>query len=311
MRHSPGCVIWQRLTARATAWRPVPSFPWTQSRVREVDWTRTSARLMRTCKSPRVARVRGLSEESVRRLVAEHTHGRQFGILGEPRVAVLPLDLALDKAAPAAPSRRRPVDQNVSETRQVMRWLEYAVFLGHRHRPGQAGRPVRRPRLRGQAPTLLDPAAASGGAHDSIACSASRPHEEMTAGVYLACFLAFSATGHGPAILRCLTVQHWLPGGPDDRYLTTPMTPDLAANTALSFSTTTTWQAYGGETTLRYLIQVVGLASQNFLAGAAGLAVGVAFIRGFARERSATLGNFWVDLVRSPALGAAAPVARR
>ncbi len=96
-----------------------------------------------------------------------------------------------------------------------------------------------------------------------------------------------------------MTIQAWLPGGPLDRYLTTPMTPDLAANTALSFSTTTTWQVYGGETTLRYLIQVVGLATQNFLAGAAGLAVGVAFIRGFAREQSATLGNFWVDLVRA------------
>ncbi len=90
-----------------------------------------------------------------------------------------------------------------------------------------------------------------------------------------------------------------LPGGPDDRYLTTPMTVDLAANTALSFSTTTTWQAYGGETTLRYFVQVVGLAAQNFLAGAAGLAAGVAFIRGFARERSTTLGNFWVDVVRA------------
>ena len=95
-----------------------------------------------------------------------------------------------------------------------------------------------------------------------------------------------------------LLVQHWLPGGPDERYLTTPMTPDLAANTAVSFSTTTTWQAYAGESTLRYLTQLVGLVAQNFLAGAAGLAVGMAFIRGFAREQSATLGNFWVDLVR-------------
>ena len=77
------------------------------------------------------------------------------------------------------------------------------------------------------------------------------------------------------------------------------MTVDLAANTAVSFATTTTWQAYGGETTLRYLAQVFGLAAQNFLAGAAGLAVGIAFIRGFARERSATIGNFWVDLVRA------------
>lgn len=76
------------------------------------------------------------------------------------------------------------------------------------------------------------------------------------------------------------------------------MTWDLALNTAISFSTTTTWQAYGGETTLRYLTQLVGLVSQNFLAGAAGLALGIAFIRGFSRERSATIGNFWVDLIR-------------
>jgi K+-transporting ATPase ATPase A chain len=120
----------------------------------------------------------------------------------------------------------------------------------------------------------------------------------MTAGAYLGCFLAFSALGTA-LLFMLLMLQRWLPGGPDDRYLGTLLTPDLAANTALSFSTTTTWQAYGGETTLRYLTQVIGLVSQNFLAGAAGLAVGVAFIRGIARERSTTLGNFWVDLVRA------------
>ncbi len=96
-----------------------------------------------------------------------------------------------------------------------------------------------------------------------------------------------------------LMLQRWLPGGPADAFLTTPMTTDLAANTAVSFTTTTTWQAYGGENTLRYLAQVIGLVAQNFLAGAAGLAVGFAFIRGIARERSGTIGNFWVDLVRS------------
>src|SRR5262249_27900090 len=63
--------------------------------------------------------------------------------------------------------------------------------------------------------------------------------------------------------------------------------------------TTTTWQAYGGESTLRYLAQLLGLVAQNFLGGAAGLAVGMAFIRGFAREHARTLGNFWVDLVRA------------
>ena len=116
--------------------------------------------------------------------------------------------------------------------------------------------------------------------------------------MYTLCFLLFSAAST-VGLFLLLLAQHWLPGGPADQYLTTPMTPDLAANTAISFSTTTTWQAYGGETTLRYLTQLVGLVSQNFLAGAAGLAVGIAFIRGFARERSATLGNFWVDLIRA------------
>jgi K+-transporting ATPase ATPase A chain len=127
--------------------------------------------------------------------------------------------------------------------------------------------------------------------------SGVRPQVETSASIYTLNFLIFSALG--TAFLFLLQIcQAWLPGGPDARYLSTPMTPDLAANTAVSFSTTTTWQAYGGETTLRYLIQVVGLVSQNFLAAAAGLAVGVAFIRGFARANSATIGNFWVDLVR-------------
>ncbi len=70
-------------------------------------------------------------------------------------------------------------------------------------------------------------------------------------------------------------------------------------NTAISFSTTTTWQAYAGESTMSYFSQMVGLCAQNFLAGAAGLAVGVAFIRGLARQLSGTLGNFWVDLTRA------------
>jgi K+-transporting ATPase ATPase A chain len=81
--------------------------------------------------------------------------------------------------------------------------------------------------------------------------------------------------------------------------LATPLTPDLTANTAISFSTTTTWQAYAGETTMRYATQLVGLVGQNFLAGAAGLAVGVAFIRGLAGDGTLTIGNFWVDVVRA------------
>jgi potassium-transporting ATPase potassium-binding subunit len=80
---------------------------------------------------------------------------------------------------------------------------------------------------------------------------------------------------------------------------TTRLTPDLAMNTAVSFATTTTWQASSGETTMSYFSQMAGLCAQNFLAGAAGLAAGVAFIRGLARQMSGTLGNFWVDVTRS------------
>ncbi len=72
----------------------------------------------------------------------------------------------------------------------------------------------------------------------------------------------------------------------------------LAFNTATSFTTNTNWQAYGGETTMSYLTQVFGLAVQNFLSAATGMAVVVALARGLARRSSATIGNFWVDLVR-------------
>ena len=73
----------------------------------------------------------------------------------------------------------------------------------------------------------------------------------------------------------------------------------IAWNTAISFATTTDWQFYSGENSLSYLAQMAGLAWLNFLAGAIGLAAGVATIRGFARSSSSTLGNFWVDVTRS------------
>ncbi|ORA13520.1 potassium-transporting ATPase subunit KdpA [Mycobacterium arosiense] len=78
----------------------------------------------------------------------------------------------------------------------------------------------------------------------------------------------------------------------------TRMTPSLAWNTAVSFATNTNWQAYSGETTQGHLVQMAGLAVQNFVSAAVGMAVAVALVRGFARRRSGELGNFWVDLVR-------------
>jgi len=79
----------------------------------------------------------------------------------------------------------------------------------------------------------------------------------------------------------------------------TAMTPDLAFNTAVSFMTNTNWQAYGGETTLSYLVPMAALTVQNFVSAAAGIAVAIALIRGFARRQANCIGNFWVDLTRA------------
>lgn len=121
---------------------------------------------------------------------------------------------------------------------------------------------------------------------------------EMTWREYAVSFVLFSIFGT-IALFLLLETQAILPFFSLTKdFLTTPMTWDLAFNTAISFATTTTWQSYGGETTMSYFAQIAGLTVQNFLAGAAGLAIGIAFIRGFKREKSATLGNFWVDLTR-------------
>src|SRR5580692_12777975 len=122
------------------------------------------------------------------------------------------------------------------------------------------------------------------------------PNLEMTGKEYATCFVLFGLAGT-LLLYGILRLQQFLPWF-FPQYHTTPLSPDLALNTAISFSTTTTWQAYSGESTMSYFSQMVGLCVQNFLAGAAGLAVGIAFIRGLAREASETLGNFWVDLTR-------------
>lgn len=77
------------------------------------------------------------------------------------------------------------------------------------------------------------------------------------------------------------------------------VSPDLAFNAAVSFITNTNWQSYGGESTMSYLTQMTGLAVQNFVSAAEGMAVLVALIRGFTRRTAKTIGNFWVDLTRS------------
>ena len=122
------------------------------------------------------------------------------------------------------------------------------------------------------------------------------PDLEMTGKEYATCFVLFGFFGT-LLLYGILRLQQFLPWF-FPQYHTTPLSPDLSMNTAISFSTTSTWQAYAAENTMSYFSQMVGLCAQNFLAGAGGLAVGVAFIRGLARQLSDTLGNFWVDLTR-------------
>ncbi|WP_280425123.1 potassium-transporting ATPase subunit KdpA [Nocardia carnea] len=121
------------------------------------------------------------------------------------------------------------------------------------------------------------------------------PDREQTWGGYARSVLAFSAVSL-VFLFVLLAVQHRLPLFPDET--ATPMTAALAWNTAASFVTNTNWQNYAGESTLGPLAQAAGLTVQNFVSAAVGMAVAMAVVRGLARSRGGTLGNFWVDLVR-------------
>ena len=125
-------------------------------------------------------------------------------------------------------------------------------------------------------------------------CGIDASSEQRWTG-YLRSLLAFSLVGFGVLYL-ILRLQGTLPGNPVELG---GVPAALAFNTAVSFVTNTNWQAYGGETTLSHFTQMVGLTVQNFVSAAAGMAVAVAIIRGVARSRSATIGNFWVDLTRT------------
>jgi K+-transporting ATPase ATPase A chain len=121
------------------------------------------------------------------------------------------------------------------------------------------------------------------------------PKADQTWGAYVRSVLAFSAISVLFLFIFQL-VQGKLPLHLNDP--ATQMTPALAWNTAVSFVTNTNWQAYSGESTQGHLVQMAGLAVQNFVSAAVGMAVAIAFIRGLARRNTGELGNFWVDLVR-------------
>jgi K+-transporting ATPase ATPase A chain len=122
-----------------------------------------------------------------------------------------------------------------------------------------------------------------------------QPHEEMSWKGYALAMLSFNLVGL-LALYLLQRLQGLLPLNPEGW---TGVGPGLAFNTAVSFATNTNWQSYGGETTMSYLTQMLGLTVQNFSSAATGMAILVALIRGLARHSAQTIGNFWVDLVRS------------
>ncbi len=122
-----------------------------------------------------------------------------------------------------------------------------------------------------------------------------RPEEEMDWKVYALSMLLFSVVG----VLFLYGLQRLQGALPWNPQSLGAVTPDSSFNTAVSFVSNTNWQGYGGETTMSYLTQMVGLTVQNFVSAAAGMAMLVALIRGLVRRQAKTIGNFWVDLTRT------------
>jgi len=121
-----------------------------------------------------------------------------------------------------------------------------------------------------------------------------RPDEDMSWKRYALAMLVFNVLGL-LVVYLLQRVQQWLPLNPQGFGA---VSADSAMNTAISFATNTNWQGYGGESTMSYLTQMLGLAVQNFLSAATGVAVLIALIRGFVRKTANGIGNFWVDMTR-------------
>src|ERR1700752_3015538 len=125
-------------------------------------------------------------------------------------------------------------------------------------------------------------------------CCGIDENEEQHWLTYAVAMLFFSLAGFA-SLYALQRLQWYLPFNPQGQ---TGVEPGLAFNTSVSFITNTNWQAYSGETTMGYLVQMAGLTVHNFVSAATGIALALALIRGFVRREAKAIGNFWVDLTR-------------
>jgi K+-transporting ATPase ATPase A chain len=247
---------------------------------------------------PRIARERNLTESDVAALIAQQTVRPQFGLLGETRVNVLKLNLALDDPGAdritVTPSAITAEDSSsLILGLRFTDWFVLIVFFvilaalivpvgGFMAKVYSGERTVLSP--------LIDPVEKW-----ILSASGVNGTEEMDWKMFAVSMMVFSVIGIAVVFLLQM-VQHVLPLNPAH---VGPVPWDLSLNTAVSFSTNTNWQAYAGEAGVSYLTQMIGLAVQNFISAAVGMAVLIAFIYGFSRKSATTIGNFWVLLIRS------------
>ena len=246
----------------------------------------------------RIARERNLTESDVAALVAQQTQDKQFGLLGEPRVNVLKLNLALDDMSshritvtPATALQDGP--SSLIFGLRMSDWVQLILFFvilaalivpvgGFIAKVYTGERTFLSP--------LLDPVE-----RWILSVSGVNSSEEMDWKMFAVAMMVFSLIGIVTVFLL-QSVQLLLPLNPAGAGA---VLWDLSLNTAVSFATNTNWQAYAGENGVSYLTQMIGLAVQNFMSAAVGMAVLIAFIYGFSRRSATTIGNFWVLLIRS------------
>jgi K+-transporting ATPase ATPase A chain len=247
---------------------------------------------------PRIARERDLNESDVSALVEQQTEHQQFGLFGEPRINVLNLNLALDDLSThritVTPSA---VQQEVFSPpifgMRITDWVQLILFFvvlaclivpvgGFIAKVYTGERTFYSP--------ILDPVE-----RWILSASGVNSGDEMDWKMFAVAMMVFSVIGIA-AVFLLQSVQQLLPLNPAG---IGAVPWDLSLNTAVSFATNTNWQAYAGETGVSYLTQMIGLAVQNFMSAAVGMAVLIAFIYGFSRRSATTIGNFWVLLIRS------------